>query len=38
MYVENVSKEDIPGVEIPTGIPIVYFFDKNMNLTDKKLL
>lgn len=38
MYVENVSKEEILKVEIPTGVPIVYTFDENMNLLDKKLL
>jgi len=38
MYVENISEEKIPSMEIPTGIPIVYTFDKNMNLIDKKLL
>jgi 2,3-bisphosphoglycerate-dependent phosphoglycerate mutase len=38
MYVENVSKEDIPSVEIPTGVPIIYTFDEQMNLADKNLL
>jgi len=38
MYVENVSEEKIPNVEIPTGVPIVYTFDEQMNLLDKKLL
>ena len=38
MYVENVSEEKIPNVEIPTGIPIVYTFDDQMNMIDKKLL
>lgn len=38
MYVEKVSKEEIPSVEIPTGVPIVYTFDKKMILLDKKLL
>ena len=38
MYVENVSKEDIPNVEIPTGVPIIYTFDDQMNLLDKNLL
>ena len=38
MYVENVSKEEIPNLEIPTGVPIVYTFDKKMILLDKKLL
>ena len=38
MYVENISEEKIPSVEIPTGVPIVYTFDENMKLVDKKLL
>jgi 2,3-bisphosphoglycerate-dependent phosphoglycerate mutase len=38
MYVESVSKEEIPTREIPTGIPIVYTFDNAMKLIDKKLL
>lgn len=37
-YVENISDEEIPNVEIPTGIPIVYTFDEQMNLVDKKIL
>ena len=38
MHIENISEKEIPSVEIPTGVPIVYTFDKNMNLIDKKLL
>jgi len=38
MYVEKISEKDIPSVEIPTGVPIVYTFDEQMNMTDKKLL
>jgi len=38
MFVEKISEKDIPIVEIPTGVPIVYSFDASMNLTDKKLL
>lgn len=38
MHVEKISEREIPNVEIPTGVPIVYTFDKNMNLIDKKLL
>jgi len=38
MYVEKVAEEEIPNVEIPTGVPIVYNFDKKMVLLDKKLL
>ena len=38
MFVEKISEEDIPNVEIPTGIPIIYTFDENLNLIDKRLL
>lgn len=27
--IENISDEDIPGVEIPTGVPILYELDDN---------
>ena len=38
MYVENISEKDIPNLEIPTGVPISYIFDKNMKILEKKLL
>jgi 2,3-bisphosphoglycerate-dependent phosphoglycerate mutase len=37
-YVENISDENIPKVEIPTGVPIVYTFDAQMKLEEKTLL
>lgn len=37
-HVENISDEDIPHVEIPTGIPIVYSFDEHMKVINKELL
>ncbi len=37
-YVENISDEKIPEVEIPTGVPIVYTFDRSMTLQKKQLL
>jgi 2,3-bisphosphoglycerate-dependent phosphoglycerate mutase len=37
-YVENISDEDIPNVEIPTGVPIVYTFDTQMKEQNKILL
>jgi 2,3-bisphosphoglycerate-dependent phosphoglycerate mutase len=37
-YVENISDQDIPNVEIPTGVPIVYTFDAQMELQKKTLL
>jgi 2,3-bisphosphoglycerate-dependent phosphoglycerate mutase len=38
MYVENISEKDIPNLEIPTGVPILYTFDKNMKMLEKTLL
>ena len=38
MHVEKISEQEIPGLEIPTGVPIVYSYDENMSLIDKKLL
>ena len=38
MFVENISEKDIPNLEIPTGVPIIYSFDEKMKLLDKKLL
>ena len=36
-YVEDISDEKIPSVEIPTGVPIVYTFDSRMNYQKKML-
>lgn len=30
-YFDNISNEDIIGVNIPTGVPLVYEFDENFN-------
>ncbi len=38
MYVEGISEKDIPNLEIPTGVPILYTFDKNMKMLEKTLL
>ena len=38
MYVENISEKEIPNVEIPTGVPIVYTFDIELNLIDKNFI
>ncbi len=37
-YVENISDTEIPTVEIPTGVPIVYTFDNKMKFQNKVLL
>jgi 2,3-bisphosphoglycerate-dependent phosphoglycerate mutase len=31
MYLDNMSKEEIVGLNIPTGIPLVYELDQDMN-------
>jgi 2,3-bisphosphoglycerate-dependent phosphoglycerate mutase len=38
MYIENISKEDILKLEIPTGEPIVYELDKDLKIVSKKEL
>ncbi|EZQ12046.1 MULTISPECIES: 2,3-diphosphoglycerate-dependent phosphoglycerate mutase [Acidianus] len=38
MYIENISPEKIPFVEIPTGVPIVYLMSKENKMIDKKVL
>tara|TARA_X000000368_G_C23058424_1_gene725358 strand:+ start:10894 stop:11643 length:750 start_codon:yes stop_codon:yes gene_type:complete len=35
---ENLTDKDIIKVNIPTGIPLVYEFDQNFNILDKKFL
>ena len=37
-YIENISDADIVDVNIPTGVPLVYEFDDDMNLISKKYL
>jgi len=36
-FIENISDEEIPHIEVPTGTPIVYNFEGN-NLLSKKVL
>jgi 2,3-bisphosphoglycerate-dependent phosphoglycerate mutase len=38
MFAEKISEQEIPKVEIPTGVPIVYSYDIDMNLVDKTFL
>ncbi|GHP15226.1 2,3-bisphosphoglycerate-dependent phosphoglycerate mutase 1 [Lentilactobacillus fungorum] len=37
-FLENVSDEDIPNVEVPNGKPIRYDFDKRLNIVAKQLM
>ncbi len=34
MYLDNVSREEIVSLNIPTGIPLVYELDNNLKATD----
>lgn len=38
MYLENISKDDISDINIPTGKPYVYEFDDSLKLISKKYL
>jgi len=38
MHLDKLSGEEIVKVEIPTGVPIVYELDKNLNVISKKKL
>ncbi len=38
MYLEHVSEEEIPLVEIPTGVPILYEIDSDGRVISKKQL
>ncbi len=37
-YFDNMSKEEILGVNIPTGVPLVYDFDDKFNVINKYYL
>ena len=38
MYLENVPKEEIPSMNIPTGVPRFYDMNQNLYITDKGYL
>ena len=35
---ENMSDDDIVGVNIPTAVPLVYEFDRDFNVVSKRYL
>jgi len=37
-YLEDISDKDIPEVEIPNGIPLVYELDRDFNVISKRYL
>jgi len=38
MYLENISKEDIIELNIPTGIPLVYSFNDDFSISNREYL
>ena len=38
MYFDHLSQEAITGVNIPTGVPLVYEFDENFDVVSKRYL
>ncbi len=37
-YLDNISDEDIAGLNIPTGVPLVYHLDENLHVVSKGYL
>lgn len=37
-YIEKISDKDIVHVDVPTGVPVMYDFDRNLNIIVKKEL
>jgi 2,3-bisphosphoglycerate-dependent phosphoglycerate mutase len=37
-HIENISDDDILGVEIANGEPLVYDLDENLNVVSKSVL
>ncbi len=38
MYLENLSKEQVLELNIPTGVPYVYELDENLKIVNKQIL
>ncbi len=38
MYLENISQDEIPNLNIPTGIPKKYIMDENLKILEMKYL
>ncbi len=37
-YLDNISDDDIVGVNIPTGVPLVYHLDENLHVISKEYI
>ena len=38
MYLENLTKEEVLELNIPTAVPYVYELDKDLKIISKKIL
>jgi 2,3-bisphosphoglycerate-dependent phosphoglycerate mutase len=38
MQFDKLSEEEIVELNLPTGIPLVYTFDQNMNVLEKRYI
>lgn len=38
MYLEHISQNDIVNLNLPTGVPLVYTLDDNLNVIDKQFI
>ena len=38
MHLENLTKEEVLELNIPTAVPYIYDLDKDLKITDKKIL
>ncbi len=38
MALDDLSEEEVPGLELPTGVPLIYDMDENGNVKDKRVL
>ncbi len=38
MYLENLSKEEVLELNIPTGVPYIYELNENLEIVNKKIL
>ena len=37
-HLENISEDDITSLEIPTGVPLIYKLDEDLNLIERSFL
>ncbi len=38
MALDDLSEDEVPGLELPTGVPLIYDMDGDGNVTNKHVL